>query len=113
MRAYETIFIIAPTASDEERTKLIEEQKSFIEREKGKIEKIDVWGMKKLAFPVKKFTEGFYVYFLYQGYSGIVERWEKKLKLTESIIRYLTVKVDLTKLLKEEKEIQPAAEATP
>lgn len=104
MKAYETIFIIAPTTSDEDRTNIIEEGKSFILKEKGEIEKIDVWGMKRLAFPVKKFTEGFYVYFLYQGYPGIVEKWERKLKLSENVMRYLTVKVDLKKIITEKQE---------
>jgi len=104
MKSYETIFIIAPTTSDEDRTNIIEEGKSFIQNEKGKIEKIDIWGMRKLAFSVKKFTEGFYVYFLYQGYPGIVDKWERKLKLSENIIRYLTVKVDQKKIAIEKQE---------
>jgi small subunit ribosomal protein S6 len=112
MKVYETLLIIAPTTSDEERVKILEELKNYITNEKGTIEKLDNWGMRKLAFPVKKFTEGLYVHFIYQGPPGIVQRFERKLKITENIIRYLTVKLDLKKIRIDKQEEQPATEAS-
>lgn len=112
MEVYETLLIIAPTTGDEERAKILEELKNTITNEKGTIEKCDNWGMRRLAFPVKKFTEGVYVHIIYKGPPAIVQRFERKLKITETVIRYLTIKLDLKKVSIDKPEEQSAAEAS-
>jgi len=117
---YETTFIIAPTLSDEERKGLIEEILLLIEREDGEIMKVEKWGERDLAYPIKKFEKGYYVYILYQADPGVDRKVERQLKLKEEVLRYLTVRIKKKKLLAkllagekgvEEKEEIPASPA--
>jgi small subunit ribosomal protein S6 len=60
----------------------------------GKIIKIDNWGKRRLAYEVAKERKGIYLYWLYLAQPGVVEETERNLRMLDSVIRYLTVKVD-------------------
>ncbi|TES87126.1 MAG: 30S ribosomal protein S6, partial [Candidatus Aminicenantes bacterium] len=92
MRQYETVFLISPNLEEEETTKIITQISDIISKEKGKLIQEDRWGKKRLAYPIKKFEEAFYVFFHYEGDSNIPFELEKRFKQTEAILRFLTVK---------------------
>ena len=92
MRRYETIFILRPTLGEEQISTLIENTTNIIQEEKGQIIEADRWGIKKLAYPIKKETLGFYVFCDYAGTPEAVTEIERKFRIHDSVLRYLTVK---------------------
>jgi len=92
MRQYETIFLISPTLSEEETEAIIGKMAEVITKHKGKMITKEEWGKRKLAYPINKFEEAFYVLFDYQGKPEIPAELERLFKQSEAIIRYLTVK---------------------
>ena len=112
MRQYETVFLISPNLEEEETTKIITQISGIISKEKGKLIQEDRWGKKRLAYPIKKFEEAFYVFFHYEGGSNIPLELEKRFKQTEAILRFLTVKKETRENVRKKRKGIPAEEET-
>ncbi len=100
---YELVYILTPKLSEEEvksKAKVISE---LLRKEETKVIKEDFWGKKELAYPIKHFDEGWYVLCEFSAEPGEVEKIDKALKLQEDIIRFLIVKKEAKKAVKEEK----------
>ncbi len=115
MNQYETGFIIAPNLSEEETTSLIAQMAEVVPAKKGRMIKQDLWGKRKLAYPIKRFNEGFYVFFTYEGTPAVPAELERKFKQTDAILRFMTIKKDPRGMIKGKKkekavETMPAAE---
>jgi small subunit ribosomal protein S6 len=95
MRQYETGFILSPALSEEETTQFIQQMAAIVAQKKGRMVKQDVWGKRRLAYIVKKFNEGVYVFLTYEGPGDISTEMERRFKQTDTVIRFLTVKKDL------------------
>jgi len=96
MRQYETAFLIAPNLPEEDNEKLVSQMAEVISKKKGNMINVDEWGKRKLAYPIQKFEEAYYVFFLYEGDPSIPVELERRFKQTETIIRYMTVKNEIT-----------------
>jgi len=94
LREYETLYIVNPEISDEELENLNLNIKEVIEKNEGKVNRLDIWGKRRLAYEVKKFKYGTYVLLHYNGNSKTLNEFERNLKLMENVIRYLTVRID-------------------
>lgn len=94
MRQFETLLLFSPELSADNREGMLKNIVAIIEREGGKIEKIDQWGMRDLAYPVKKQMRGYYVLLVYEGPSALVAELERNLRITEGIFKFLTVRLD-------------------
>ncbi|MBN1273699.1 MAG: 30S ribosomal protein S6 [Candidatus Aminicenantes bacterium] len=92
MRQYETAFLVSPKLEEEEIKATIQETADIVSKKKGKIVKQDIWGKRKLAYPIKKHEEAYYVFFTYEGEADIPAELERRFKQSDKIIRYLTVK---------------------
>jgi len=92
MRQYETGFLISPNLSEEETDALILQMADVVSKKKGKMLKEDRWGKRKLAYPIEKFEEAFYVFFLYEGDPDVSSELERRFKQADAVLRYLTVK---------------------
>ena len=112
MRQYETVFLISPNLEEEETAKIITQISGIISKEKGKLIQEDRWGKKKLAYPIKKFEEAFYVFFHYEGGSNIPFELERRFKQTEAILRFLTVKKETRENVRKKRKGIPAEEET-
>lgn len=110
MRQYETVFLISPNLEEEETTKIITQISDIISKKKGKLIQEDRWGKKKLAYPIKKFEEAFYVFFHYEGDSNIPFELEKRFKQTEAILRFLTVKKETRENVRKKRKGLPVKE---
>ena len=99
MRIYETMFIVDPTLEDEEREKVVDSVKKIIgERIGGTIESVDRWGIRKLAFKVRRFTEGDYTVILFRANPEKVNTLEDFYHVTPQIFRWQTFRrIDLEK----------------
>ncbi|MBU4203095.1 MAG: 30S ribosomal protein S6 [Acidobacteria bacterium] len=94
MRAYETAFLIAPTLPDEELEALIQSMAEVVEKNAGKMDNLDRWGKRRLAYPIKKFGEAYYVFFLYHSEPVVPSELDRHFKQTESVIRHMTFVLD-------------------
>lgn len=93
-REYETIYILRPNTPNEGVAEVNTRIKGVIEGMGGKVIKVDNWGKRRLAYEVAKERKGIYLYWLYLANPGVVEETERNLRMLDSVIRYLTVKVD-------------------
>ena len=94
MRRYETIFILRPNAGEEEIQRVIDSTIGVITSENGQVIELNKWGMKKLAYLIKKESLGFYVYLDYAGTPAAVSELERKFRIDDAVIKYMTVKTD-------------------
>jgi len=93
MREYETIYILRPDSTTDVIGQVNQKIRGIIEAGGGRLLKVDNWGKRKLAYEVKKQLKGIYLFFSYLGTSGLVEEVERNLRLTDSVIRYYSVKM--------------------
>ncbi len=93
MRRYETIYILRPTLSEDEVTAVIDNANSIIASDGGQIISLDKWGLKTLAYLIKKETQGYYVYCDYATEPANVTEMERKFRIEESVMKYMTVKL--------------------
>ena len=93
MRRYETIFIVRPNAAENDIETAINKTVSIIEGDGGAIIRIDKWGLKKLAYLIKKESQGYYVYIDYAGVPASVSEIERIFRIDDRILKYLTVKL--------------------
>ena len=91
MRRYETIFIIDPDLSDEDRFALLERTKNLIPKQNGLLVVADEWGSKKLAYEIKKKATGYYVRLDYCGTGALVNEIERLFRIDDRILKYMTV----------------------
>ncbi|MES1164189.1 MAG: 30S ribosomal protein S6, partial [Verrucomicrobiota bacterium] len=93
MREYETIYILRPDSTTDVIGQVNQKIRGIIEAGGGRLLKVDNWGKRKLAYEVKKQLKGIYLFFSYLGTAGLVEEVERNLRLTDSVIRYYSVKM--------------------
>ena len=93
-REYETIYILRPNTPNEGVAEVNTRIKGVIESMGGKVLKVDNWGKRRLAYEVAKERKGIYLYWQYLAQPGVVEETERNLRMLDSVIRYLSTKVD-------------------
>lgn len=93
MRRYETTYIIRPNLGEEQFTEVIERTNEIINNDKGAIINLDRWGMKKLAYEIKKEAQGYYVHVDFAAQGSTVDEIERIFRIDDRILRYLTIKV--------------------
>ena len=95
MRSYETIIIVRPGASGEdELNAIIDKFTGIIKEQGGSISNVDKWGLRKLAYIIKKEQQGSYVFYAYESAPASVKEMERQLRIDDRILKYLTVKPD-------------------
>lgn len=94
MRTYEVAFIAAPTLSAEEVEAFITQVRTLVESRNGVIQKIDNWGKKSLAYRINKFRDGYYVIVTMEADGAIITELERRFRVTDFIIRFLSVRID-------------------
>jgi len=94
MAKYEMMFIARTDVPEEEIDKLNAQMESVVSGAGGKTEKIDKMGRRRLAYRVKKQREGIYILFTFEGNGDTVREFERRLKVTDQVIKFLTVRVD-------------------
>lgn len=94
MRRYETIAIIDPDIAEDDRTTLLTRIKEIIPQQDGVIVQEDLWGARKLAYPIKKKPRGYYARYDYCGMGNAVEELERFFRIDDRVLKYLTVLLD-------------------
>jgi len=94
LRTYEVAFIAAPNTAEDDLSKLNSLIQQIVTDRGGKITKVDNWGRRKLAYRIGKFDEGVYTFVYFQGVGKEIAEVERRLRVTDFVIRYLTVRTD-------------------
>ena len=95
MRRYEVVVIIGPQVADDEVENTFDRLiKLPIESKGGEVEEIDLWGRRKLAYPISKQVEGSYVISQLKMEPAMIKELEQGLKISEDVLRHLFVRLD-------------------
>ena len=93
MNNYEIMFIIEAALEDEKKEAAIEMVKSIISAD-GEVGKVDVWGMRRLAYPIQKKNEGYYVVIEFTAKPELPKELDRRLKIADSVIRHIIINKD-------------------
>ncbi|MDX2034201.1 MAG: 30S ribosomal protein S6 [Blastocatellia bacterium] len=94
MRTYEIAYIAAPNASDDDLAKLTSQLEHVVTDRGGKVTKVDSWGRKRLSYRIGKFDDGIYTILYIEGSGQEISEVERRLRVTDFIIRHQTVRTD-------------------
>jgi small subunit ribosomal protein S6 len=94
VRNYEVVFVAAPTLTSEELDGFINHIQTVVEGKNGKVVKVDNWGKKALAYKIKKFREAYYVILSIDGDGIAIAEVERRFRVTDYIIRFISVRID-------------------
>lgn len=93
MRRYEQVCILRPSLSEEEITRIIDNTTQLIQEDEGSVIFLNKWGMRKLAYPIKKESQGYYVLCDFAASPAVVSEIERKFRIDDAVLKYLTVKI--------------------
>lgn len=93
-RVYELIYIMVPDVTEQAVTDMQTQVEGIVQRLGGTIQTTDVWGRRKLAYDIGKHKDGFYVLHVIAGSGELMKELDRRLKVTEGLIRHLIVRVD-------------------
>ena len=94
MRIYEELFIIKPDVLDEEVDVFVEQIRTQMVTLGATVDKVDKWGKRRLAYRVDKYREGTYVLFQFTAAPEHVYEFERRLRVSDLVLKFLTVRVD-------------------
>jgi small subunit ribosomal protein S6 len=106
MRRYEIMFILDPSLPEEEIDQLNREVEALVRKGGGEVDSVEKMGRRKLAYEVDRRGDGFYVLFTVSADGAIVREVERRFRVLDQVMRYLTVRVDL-----EEKRLEKLKQA--
>jgi small subunit ribosomal protein S6 len=113
-RTYELMFIIRPDAVEEDQDKLIATLESTVTNAGGTVKNTERMGKRRLAYTVRRFHDGIYILMTLEGSGEMIHELERRLRVTETVIKFLTVRIDEEqKRLDKIKKIREARRKTP
>ena len=92
-REYETIYVLRPDAGREASESIGTRVLDVISKQQGSLTRVENWGYRKLAYPVRKHARGVYVYLKYVGDGALVSELERNLRLQDAVLKFQTVKI--------------------
>lgn len=110
-RQYELLYIVSPDATDQQVTELHDEVQAIVSRMDGRIDKTDNWGRRKLAYEIKRHKDGIYVLETVTGSGELMKELDRRLKVTDLIVRHLVVRIDERQKIAERQAAERQAEA--
>jgi len=119
-RAYELMFIVRPDMVEEDLDKLISTLETAVSSTGGIVKSVERMGKRRLAYTVRRFHDGIYVLLTVEGGGGLIHELERRLRVTEPVLKFLTVRIDeeqkrldkIKKIRDARKKAAPAPAAT-
>lgn len=93
MTNYEVMFIIDPVLEDDKKDAVVETVQQIISAD-GEVSKVDVWGMRKLAYPIQKKNEGYYVVVEFKASPELPKELDRRLKISDNVMRHMIINQD-------------------
>jgi small subunit ribosomal protein S6 len=120
-RTYELMFIVRPDMAEEDLDKLISTLETAVSTSGGTVKSVERMGKRRLAYTVRRFHDGVYVLLTVEGIGGLVHELERRLRVTEPVIKFLSVRIDeeqkrldkIKAIRDARKKAAPAPAATP
>jgi len=122
-RTYELMFIVRPDMLDDDLDKLVSTLEATVTTAGGTVKSVERMGKRRLAYAVRRFHDGIYILLTVEGGGAVVHELERRLRVTEPVIKFLTVRIDeeqkrldkIKQLREARKKVSaaPAAEAAP
>jgi len=94
MNQYESGVIVSTRVDEEGQKSELERVQELVTRFGGKIEKVDSWGRRKLAYPIQKQNDGVYTFISYAAEPGVPAEVESRIRIMENVLRFLTIRLD-------------------
>ena len=94
MMKYELALVLSAKIEDEERAAMLEKVQAMITTAGAEITNVDEWGKKQLAYEIQKMKEAYYYFIQFEGEATVPAELEEKLRIEESVLRFLCVKQD-------------------
>ena len=94
VRQYDLVYILPPDTSEQQATEMHDQVAAIVSRMNGTIEKTENWGRRKLAYEIGPHKEGVYVLEVINGDGDLVKEIDRRLKVTDAIVRHMIVRVD-------------------
>lgn len=115
MRIYEELFIVRPDATEEEVDALVEAASQTVTGGGGTVDKVEKWGVRKLAYRIAKREEGFYVLMQFTANPEPVKEVERRFRVSDDVLKFMTVRIDekLKRLEKKQQEREKRARRKP
>lgn len=110
MNYYELLYIVQPTLSEEDLKSVTDDIAQTITKANGELLKNEVWQKKKLAYPIKKFKQGYYVLVHYRAPSDTPKKLEERMRIKEDILRFMTTNMLKKDIVGYQKEQEQEAE---
>jgi small subunit ribosomal protein S6 len=93
-KQYELVYIVSPEATDEQLAEVQTLVESNVTKAGGTVDNVDVWGRRKLAYHIGRFSDGLYTVIVFSGGGDLVKELDRRLKVSDLVIRHLIVRVD-------------------
>jgi small subunit ribosomal protein S6 len=93
-RTYELMFIVRPDMLEEDQDKLISTLETAVTSSGGQVKSVERMGKRRLAYVVRRFHDGLYILMTVEGSGGLIHELERRLRVTEPVIKFLTVRID-------------------
>jgi small subunit ribosomal protein S6 len=94
LREYELMFVLAPDLQEEGVTATTERINTLITNRGGEITKVDTWGRRRMAYPIRRHVDGYYTIMRFRLESHLTEELDRNLRLTEQVMRHLIVRAE-------------------
>jgi len=91
MRTYETMFIVNPDIVGDDHAALLEKFQNILKEQGAEMLKVEDWGTRKMAYPIRKFSRGNYILFYFQSPSEAIAEFERRLRIDDAILRFQTI----------------------
>jgi small subunit ribosomal protein S6 len=93
-RTYELMFIVRPDMTEEDQDKLISTLETAVTSSGGQVKNMEKMGKRRLAYTVRRFHDGMYMLLTFEGGGGLVHELERRLRVSEPVIKFLSVRID-------------------
>ena len=94
MIKYESMYILKPDMEEEKKDALVKRFSDIVEKSGGKVEKIDEWGKKRLAYPIQYLNDGYYVLMTFEADPTLPAELERNYKIADDVLRYMVVNLE-------------------
>lgn len=94
MRAYEVMYILKPDLEEEQRTQIVERINSIVTDGGGEVAEMNPWGLKRLAYEIDDYREGYYVVLKFQAEHAVAREMDRVLKITDGVLRHMILRLD-------------------
>jgi len=92
LNKYESIYVVNPNVEGEAMKGIVEKFNTLIETAGGKVGETQEWGLKKLAYPIKKFEQGYYVLVNFEANPEFINELERVYKITDNVLKFITIR---------------------